>query len=59
MEVENLQLLIDDEPVVLDANGVATVSVLVLDPSGTVGSQVSLDISHIEDGVITAHNKSG
>jgi len=78
--VEDLQLFIDDEPVQLDANGIATVTlasvgtltaravatdvagnrgedtvaVLTLDTSDTVGPQVSLDISQIEDGVITA-----
>jgi len=80
VEVEGLQLFIDDEPVQLDAYGLATVTlasagtvtaravatdtsgnqgvastaVLALDPTDTEGPQVSLDISHIEDGVITA-----
>jgi len=78
--VEDMQLVVDGEPVQLDANGIATVtlasagtltalavatdaagnrgeataSVFVPDPSDTVGPQVSLDISRIEDGVITA-----
>ena len=78
--IEDMQLVVDGEPVQLDANGLATVtvasvgtvtalavatdaagnrgeagaSVFVPDPSDTEGPQVSLDISHIEDGVITA-----